>query len=43
MGRGLPWNVTDCDAAGDILSHVMKVGQALDVVHKEMRATGQSM
>jgi hypothetical protein len=43
MGRGLPRNVTDYGAAGDILSHVMKVGQALDVVHKEMRVTGKSM
>jgi hypothetical protein len=43
MERGLPWHLTDHNAAGDILSHVMKVGQALDVIHKEMRATGQSM
>jgi hypothetical protein len=43
MGRGLPWHVTDCDAAGDILSHFMRAAQALDAVHNEMRATGRSM
>ena len=43
MERDLPWHLTDHNAAGDILSRVMKAAQALDAVHSETRATGKSM
>jgi hypothetical protein len=34
MGRGLQWQLTDRNAAGDFLSHFMTAAQALDAVHK---------
>jgi hypothetical protein len=35
--RGLPWHLTDRDAAGDSLSHVARAAHAFDAAHNPMR------